>query len=264
MATASIYRPSLESLIQDKIPFTALPNSLIHHGELGLKPRDASVLNYLLSKPAQWNICPAAIAHALYISVSTVKRALSFLVKLGFAGYQRFADGHTKWFVKLPDEKPQYQKPHRAKPERVNESVLIKNDKLESNKETTNDVVVSLPDYVNGTPTVKKEFGSLDVSLQAAVLKTLAAAMLCAGKVKNPTAYLLGLVRNAAKGSFSTSKQQKTIIVSDISKPNKKLIAVNLRNELAAIKQLYDLVPNDLLLSQIQAVELKIQQVKND
>jgi len=210
MATASIYRPSLESLIQDKIPFTALPNSLIHHGELGLKPRDASVLNYLLSKPAQWNICPAAIAHALYISVSTVKRALSFLVKLGFAGYQRFADGHTKWFVKLPDEKPQYQKPHRAKPERVNESVLIKNDKLESNKETTNSDSVSLPDYINETPTVKKEFGSLNAQLQIAVLEKLAAAMLSIGKVKeNPTAYLMGIVRNAAKGSFSPSKQQK-------------------------------------------------------
>ncbi len=257
MATASIFRPSLDSLIQNKIPFTALPNSLIHHGELGLKPRDASVLNYLLSKPAQWNICPSAIANALYISVSTVRRALTFLVKLGIAGYQRFADGKTKWFVKLPDylkQKPQHQKPHGAKPQRVKSDILESNDLSENIKETTNTaVVVSLPDYVNKTETVKTELGALDAKLQASVLKTLASAMLCAGKVKNPTAYLLGLVRNASKGSFSLPTPPKSAPPVD-----KALVLRGLHQDLAALRQLYALSGTKALVPQIRELETQL------
>jgi len=60
------------------------------------------------------------------------------------------------------------------------------------------------------------------------------------------------------KAHFRLLSNKKTIIASDISKQNKKLIAVNLRNELAGIKQLYDLAPNDLLLSQISDVESRL------
>jgi hypothetical protein len=256
MAMASISRLSLESLIQDKIPFTALPNLLIHHGELGLKPRDASVLNYLLSKPATWNICPSAISNALFISVSTVRRALTFLVKLGIAGYQRFSDGHTKWFVKLPDDlnqKPQPQKPHGAIPQLEKSSVLETNNLSENNNKTTNNaVVVPLPDYINKTETVKSELGALDANLQATVLKMLTSAMLCAGKVKNPTAYLIGLVRNASKG-FSS--------IQAVKQSNNNFVLVNLRNELANLQMLHKFSPNDALLVQIQAVKDKIAKV---
>jgi hypothetical protein len=267
MAQATIYRPSLESMIQEKIPFTALPNSLIHHGELGLKPRDASVLNYLLSKPASWNICPAAIANALYISVSTVRRALTYLVKLGIAGYSRFADGSTKWFVKLPDDfspKPQHQKPHGRKPQVQDGCVLKQNDLLEMNNETTNNgsVVVSLPDYVNQTDAVKNELGALDAKLQAMVLKMLTDAMLCAGKIKStPTAYLLGIVRNAAKGCFSSPKAA-AVTAKPTAKPNNDLALVNLRNELANFQRLYELSPNESLLSQIQTLKEKLNQAR--
>ncbi|NTX00084.1 MAG: hypothetical protein HGB35_09220, partial [Geobacteraceae bacterium] len=114
---------------------------------------------------------------------------------------------------------------------------------------------------INKTETVKNELGALDAKLQATVLKMLADAMLCAGKVKSPTAYLLGMVRNAAKGCFSSPKPAAATAKPAV-KPNNDLVLINLRNELANIQLLYKLSPNESLLSQIQAIEAKLNKAR--
>lgn len=103
MSAAIIYRPQCET------NFTTLPNELFNFGHYcDLKPRDVAVLNYLFSRQdyqksgKTWNIDCSAISNALNIGESTARRALKMLKDKGFASYQRFADGTTKWQVKLP------------------------------------------------------------------------------------------------------------------------------------------------------------------
>ena len=279
MSFATISRPSLDFYTQEKIPYTPLANDLFHHGDYGLKPRDASVLYYFLSKkPQGWVIIKESVAKALKIGESTVSRALTKLVDLGFARYERDKKGHTRWFFSIPEafvkqftrkqdksvlsfsEKPHSQIPHEAMPHDQNGDVLVTNNFSEKNNETTNNsVVVPLPDYINKTDTVKNELGALDAKIQVSVLKILTSAMLCAGKVKNPTGYLIELVRNAAKGALSVPNQASQSPTSKTAvKPNNNVALVNLRNELANVKRLYDLSPNPALLSQIQAIEEKL------
>lgn len=207
MAAITISRLSPDELKQQQIPYTIIPNFLIYCAELGLKPRDTAVFNYLYSQNADKfkTLQPSAIANALGIGVSTVRRALSMLVKAGFASFKRFADGKTAWKVSLPaalfsDAKPHSQKPHLAKPQVENSNILERNNLLEKNKETTN--VVDLPDYVNTGP-VKQELSALEKTQQLLVLKVLTLAM-TAGKVKNPIGYVIELAKKAKDGVLSS------------------------------------------------------------
>lgn len=242
MAAALIYRHSLNELIQEKIPFTALPNILLNHGEIGLKPRDASVFNYLLSKPESWNINPKAIANSLLIGESTARRALSSLVKLGFASYQRFNDGKTKWSVKLPenyltslDKSPHSQKPHAEKPQAQISSVLETNNLLEKNKKTTNPVVVFLPDYVN-SPIIEKELSTLEAKTQALVLEVLA-KMMIGGAIKSPKAYIMGLINKAKDGLLTAPVDNTVVKAVDKKQADKAGFNEFMRKNYARMKQ---------------------------
>ena len=124
--------------------YTALPNELfdfgrsIHHSNVKLKPRDSSVLNYLLSKPPHWKIIAADIAKAVNISLNTVYRALTVLQKIGVVSYTRDKFGRTRWLVSVSQTlyRPATA-PHNQKPRVENECDLINNESLENNKTTT-------------------------------------------------------------------------------------------------------------------------------
>jgi hypothetical protein len=124
--------------------YTTLPNELfdfgrsIHHSNVKLKPRDSSVLNYLLSKPPHWKIIAADIAKAVNISLNTVYRALTVLQKLGVVSYTRDKFGYTRWLVSVSQTlyRP-VTAPHNQKPRVENECDLINNESLEKNKTTT-------------------------------------------------------------------------------------------------------------------------------
>ena len=145
--------------------FTTLPNQLLGYGRhiQGLKPRDSSVLNYLLSKPPHWKVIAADIAKAVNISINTVYRALTVLQNLGIVSYTRDRYGYCRWLVSVSDTlyKP-VTTPHTQKPRVENDDVLTNTDKTVITKETTtdNDVVgvvtaITAPpvtDYINELP----------------------------------------------------------------------------------------------------------------
>ena len=87
--------------------FTALPNALFdfnrHYEQANLKPRDSSVLNYLLSKPPYWKLRAKDIATGVNICERTAYKALMKLQKIGFARYTRETSGHTHWYVSVVD-----------------------------------------------------------------------------------------------------------------------------------------------------------------
>lgn len=210
MAAITITRATSEQLIQEKIPFTVIPNFLIYCAELGLKPRDTAVFNYLYSQNAEKfkKLIPSAIANALGIGESTVRRALTALVKAGLATFKRFSDGETAWKISLPafNKKPHSQKPHVEKPHVQISEVLERNNLLEKNKETTTAVV--LPDYVNQQP-VKQALSKLEAKTQALVLQIMIAAM-TKGGIKSPVAYMLGLIKKANNGVLEAIAVEKT------------------------------------------------------
>lgn len=154
---ANIIRPQMDA------NFTALPNTLLDFGRhVDLKPRDVTILNYLLSKPAQWKLRARDIANGTNISEGTVRAGLKVLQKLGFASYTREKTGVTNWEIKVPEylvspaTKPYIKKPHVVKPHVENAHVILKNEiPLTKNEKTTNSVVVESVaeqkpiDYIN-------------------------------------------------------------------------------------------------------------------
>jgi predicted DNA-binding transcriptional regulator len=154
MTTINIIRPVVIG------NFTSLPNQLLGYGPYikGLKPRDSSVLNYLLSKPPHWKIIAREITLALNISINTVYAALTVLQKLGIASYTRDKYGHTRWLVSIastlysPVISPHTKKPHQEICE-----VLESNQKTETIKTTTRCVsegAVNTPNEPQITPVV--------------------------------------------------------------------------------------------------------------
>jgi DNA-binding CsgD family transcriptional regulator len=134
MTTANIIRPQVTD------NFTALPNQLLGFGRniQGLKPRDSAVLNYLLSKPAQWKIRANDIARGVNISINTVYAALTTLQKLGIASFTRDKFGYTHWVISLHTTlSSPVNTPHTKKPREEFCDVLTNNDSLENNKKTT-------------------------------------------------------------------------------------------------------------------------------
>lgn len=146
--------------------YTTLPNQLLGYGRhiQGLKPRDSSVLNYLLSKPPHWRVIAKDIAIAVNISINTVYRALTVLQKLGIVSYTRDRFGYCRWLVSVSDTlyKP-VTVPHPQKPHEHFDDVLTNTDRTVIKEKTTTVVegsseliAVTAPpviDYVNA-PTV--------------------------------------------------------------------------------------------------------------
>lgn len=134
MTTANIIRPEVTD------NFTALPNQLLGYGRhiKGLKPRDSTVLNYLLSKPPHWKIIAKEIAVAVNISINTVYAALTVLQRLGIASYTRDKYGHTRWLVSIASTlySPLIP-PHTKKPHQEICDVLENNEKSEIIRKTT-------------------------------------------------------------------------------------------------------------------------------
>jgi DNA-binding CsgD family transcriptional regulator len=134
MNTANIIRPQVTD------NFTALPNEILGFGRniQGLKPRDSSVLNYLLSKPPHWKVRANDIARGVNISINTVYAALTKLQKLGIASFTRDKFGYTHWVISLHTTlSTPVSTPHTKKPREEFCDVLTNNNLLEINKKTT-------------------------------------------------------------------------------------------------------------------------------
>ena len=241
MTTANIIRPQVTD------NFTALPNQLLGFGRniQGLKPRDSAVLNYLLSKPAQWKIRANDIARGVNISINTVYAALTTLQKLGIASFTRDKFGYTHWVISLHTTlSSPVNTPHTKKPREEFCDVLTNNDSLENNKKTTtrcadfevkpppilDEKEVILPAIIAETITSQPEVieepiilpeqlseieqqvakksikkAKLDSVTYSVVLMALKTA-LSSGNVRSPIAYLNGLINKAKDGSLDVSQ----------------------------------------------------------
>lgn len=197
MATATIYRPDC------KDNFTSLSNDIFNFGHhYDLKARDVAVLNHLLSKPEKWNINRKAIANAVNMCERTVSSALKVLQEKGFAGFTRLKNGHTEWFIKLPEAAIQShiaKSPIETFARCKNYPVLERNNLLEKNEETINPVVVSLPDEMN-TPAVKSDLSELTKAQQVLTLNC-AIAYIASLKIKGERYDPVAVVRSFAKKS---------------------------------------------------------------
>jgi hypothetical protein len=131
--------------------FTTLPNALFDCSTFNLKPRDQSVLNYLLTKRADWKIRVSDIAKHCCISKNTVYTALKVLQERGIARWERLKTGHTHWFIRIPDLPitpaitPHPKKPHHEKPDTNFSAVLTSNKNETSIKKTTTAPSENLP-----------------------------------------------------------------------------------------------------------------------
>lgn len=230
--TANIIRPQVES------NFTALPNSLYElarHVD-GLKPRDISVLNYLLSKPAQWKLQSKDISNALNICERTVRDALKVLQYHGFASYTREKTGETNWKISVPENlysqaiKPQCKKPNGEKPHGEKCNAILKNKTSLTKKEKATNVTVS-NDFVKKaenapigsthdlikidineltpveTEIVKKELSSVEPTEQLKIVTILKEA-LAKKNVKSPVAYTKKLIQLSRVGNLESPTPQ--------------------------------------------------------
>jgi DNA-binding transcriptional ArsR family regulator len=229
--------------------FTILPNQLLGYGRtnIKLKPRDSSVLNYLLSRPhTGWKLIATDIAKAVNVSVGTVYAALKVLQNEGLIRYNRDKNGYTFWRLEIPTEHPAKPviSPYTKKPCVENCDVLQIKDKIIKNKTTTSDirtqpqkadetvvVPVSVIDVNESVPVVEQPIDNaklsavdsldlpdvhklavrkslqkskIDPVIQEYVLIALKTA-LNGGNVRNPIAYLNGLVNAVFSGTFDTS-----------------------------------------------------------
>jgi DNA-binding CsgD family transcriptional regulator len=233
MNTANIIRPQVTD------NFTALPNQLLGFGRniQGLKPRDSSVLNYLLSKPLHWKVRANDIARGVNISINTVYAALTKLQKLGIASFTRDKFGYTHWVISLHTTlSTPVSTPHTKKPREEFCDVLTNNNLLEINKKTTAsrvnlekkeealtatiadnrtihselvDESLVLPEQLSeiekqvAKKSIKK--ANLDSVTYSVILMALKTA-LSSGNVRSPVAYLNGLINKAKDGSLDVSQ----------------------------------------------------------
>jgi DNA-binding CsgD family transcriptional regulator len=233
MNTANIIRPQVTD------NFTALPNQLLGFGRniQGLKPRDSSVLNYLLSKPPHWKVRANDIARGVNISINTVYAALTKLQKLGIASFTRDKFGYTHWVISLHTTlSTPVSTPHTKKPREEFCDVLTNNNLLEINKKTTAsrvnlekkeealtatiadnrtihselvDESLVLPEQLSeiekkvAKKSIKK--ANLDSVTYSVILMALKTA-LSSGNVRSPVAYLNGLINKAKDGSLDVSQ----------------------------------------------------------
>jgi DNA-binding CsgD family transcriptional regulator len=233
MNTANIIRPQVTD------NFTALPNQLLGFGRniQGLKPRDSSVLNYLLSKPPHWKVRANDIARGVNISINTVYAALTKLQKLGIASFTRDKFGYTHWVISLHTTlSTPVSTPHTKKPREEFCDVLTNNNLLEINKKTTASRVnlekkeEGLTATIADNPTIPSEVvneslilpeqfseiekqvakksikkANLDSVTYSVILMALKTA-LSSGNVRSPVAYLNGLINKAKDGSLDVSQ----------------------------------------------------------
>ena len=230
--------------------FTVIQNHLLNYGRTGmkLKPRDSSVLNYLLSRPQSgWKLIATDIAKAVNVSVGTVYAALKVLQNEGLIRYNRDKNGYTFWHLEIPTEYPTKPviSPFHKKPCVENCDELQIKDKIIKKKTTTDTinitpekidetvvVPVSVIDVNESVPVVVEQHidnaklsavdsldlpdvhklavkkslqkSKIDPVIQEYVLIALKTA-LTSGSVRNPIAYLNGLVNKALSGTFDTS-----------------------------------------------------------
>jgi hypothetical protein len=140
MTTATIFieRPQVPAS-----GFTILPNALFECITYNLKPRDLAVLNYLLTKRADWEVKVANVAVHCCICPNTVYAALQVLQDRGIAWWRRLKTGKTQWFVRLPESpatpvvEPHTKKPPVEIPHHKFCDVLTSNEKETIIKKTT-------------------------------------------------------------------------------------------------------------------------------
>jgi DNA-binding CsgD family transcriptional regulator len=253
MNTANIIRPQVTD------NFTALPNQLLGFGRniQGLKPRDSSVLNYLLSKPPHWKVRANDIARGVNISINTVYAALTKLQKLGIASFTRDKFGYTHWVISLHSTlSTPVSTPHTKKPREEFCDGLTNNNLLEINKKTTASRVnlekkeEALTATIADNPTIHSEVvneslilpeqlseiekqvakksikkANLDSVTYSVILMALKTA-LSSGNVRSPIAYLNGLINKAKDGSLD---------VSQYSENNGNKAPLNRREEIAQL-----------------------------
>ena len=233
MNTANIIRPQVTD------NFTSLPNELLGFGRniQGLKPRDSSVLNYLLSKPPHWKVRANDIARGVNISINTVYAALTKLQKLGIASFTRDKFGYTHWVISLHTTlSTPVSTPHTKKPREEFCDVLTNNNLSEINKKTTasrvnlekkeegltatiadnltihSEVVDESLIFPEQLSEIEKQVAKksikkakLDSVTYSVILMALKTA-LSSGNVRSPVAYLNGLINKAKDGSLDVSQ----------------------------------------------------------
>ena len=236
MNTANIIRPQVTD------NFTSLPNEILGFGRniQGLKPRDSSVLNYLLSKPPHWRVRANDIARGVNISINTVYAALTKLQKLGIASFTRDKFGYTHWIISLHTTlETSVSKPHTNFPHEDFCDVLTNNNLLEKNKKTTAsrvnlekkeppptatiaDNVAVQSEVVDESIILPEQFSEIEKqvakkSIKQANLDSIAISVvlmalktaLSSGNVRSPIAYLNALINKAKDGSLDVSQYIK-------------------------------------------------------
>lgn len=242
MAVIQPDRFSAEEMKQAGINYTSIPNALIHCAEMGLSPSAAMLMLFFMSLPNDkpWTIHNTQIAKQLGIGKTTVDKYMTALKNAGLLDFTKNSKGYTKWVVTLRSAfKSVIKKPAVEKPQLVKRAVLETNKETEININTTNAVVVSLPDYVN-QPVAKQALSKLEATQQTLVLAVLTAAM-TKGLIKSPVAYLLGLVKKASDGCLDASGIVDKVWVKPVDKRKQEFIKRNfdkLKQQLANVERI--------------------------
>ena len=200
--------------------FTIMPNALV--GDASLSGIARAIQQYLIAKPPQWKFNAVDIKRNMGIGLNKVYRCMRELIAAGYARYVR-GQSHVIWYFYDTPQSPVL--PDRVNVDHVqNEGVLVRKEFLENTykqphtaipaphsltippvPKTENVVVSDLIFPAALTPVQKKAakhvIKKAPVTLQNAILLALAYAM-AQGTVKNPVAYLNGLVKRANNGTF--------------------------------------------------------------
>lgn len=212
-----------------------------------------AILVYLLSKPENWKLRVNDLKRRFNCGSHSIRKALKWLQQAGYIYYHRLTSGHTVWHIfNTPQQVSSQNKPsspvkstQTEKPQVENQPVLIIQSKTEILKtpqpepeltfsKPSENVVVVLdktelvfPEQLT-PPQIKQAkhvIKKCALVLQQEVLFALAYA-LTKNTVKNPVAYLNGLITRANNGTFEPVNNSKNSPQA-IKKPPVELPKVN-------------------------------------
>lgn len=215
--------------------FTQVSNTLLNSV---IPAKAQKVLLYLLSKPSNWQLRFNDIKFRLGLSTYSTRQALRWLTNAGYLIYQRLKSGHTVWRVydtpqaETPAAMPRVEIPHVE-----NRFVLETLRQTEIQEQQPSDIPIITPEPIvvvsgaviseivgNSSPVsvdsstdgltypdkltkeqrkqAKHVIKKCKPELKQDVLFALGYAMV-QGTVKNPVAYLQGLIKSANNGLFT-------------------------------------------------------------
>ena len=223
----TIIRTSLQS------NFTQIDNTLLV-SDIPAKPK--TVLLYLLSKPAHWQVKFNDIKHRLGLSAYAVRQSLKWLLDHGYAIYERLKSGHTIWRIfdqaqEVDAPQTRVVEPHVEIPPVENQHDLVIRKKSEIPNPTTatkpaesisvvvNDEIIesnlpeSIPNIEPALQSVAQKHLSELTKTQTALVLTVFTNAIKTKSINNRIGYFIGLCKASKNGTLTDLKpsQHQTI-----------------------------------------------------